>query len=52
MCFVSESDIVLTKCFMQAGEFFIENVLKGKGTEKRTKNLVTDELSESEKAQA
>ena len=28
--------------FAQAGEYFIENVLKGKGTEKRTKNLVAD----------
>lgn len=27
----------------QAGEFYIENVLRGKGTEARTKQLVADE---------
>ena len=33
---------------VQAGEYFIENVLKGKGTEKRTKNLVADKVLEAQ----
>ena len=32
----------------QAGEYFIENVLKGKGTERRTKTLVADQVLKSE----
>lgn len=34
--------------FPQAGEYFIENVLKGKGTEKRAKSLVADKYLEKE----
>ena len=32
----------------QAGEYFIENVLRGKGIEKRTKNFVVDSPLETE----
>ncbi|TBU35092.1 lipoic acid synthase [Dichomitus squalens] len=42
----------LVRSSYKAGEFFIENVLKGKGTEKRTKNLIADKVLESEKLQA
>ena len=34
--------------FVQAGEYFIENVLRGKGTEKRAKNLVAGDALASE----
>ena len=34
-------------CSSQAGEFFIENVLKGKGAEKKTLPLVSEDAQSS-----
>lgn len=34
--------------WIQAGEYFIENVLKGKATEKQTKKLIVDEAITSQ----
>ncbi|KAF9240894.1 lipoic acid synthase [Melanogaster broomeanus] len=38
----------LVRSSYKAGEYFIENVLKGKATEKRTKSLIADELAASQ----
>jgi lipoic acid synthetase len=38
----------LVRSSYKAGEYFIENVLKGKATEKRTKSLVVDEIAASQ----
>ncbi|KAI0757151.1 lipoic acid synthase [Daedaleopsis nitida] len=37
----------LVRSSYKAGEYFIENVLRGKGTENRTANLVADEVLEA-----
>ncbi|KAM5538187.1 hypothetical protein V8D89_008074 [Ganoderma adspersum] len=41
----------LVRSSYKAGEFFIENVLRGKATEKRAKNLVASQALECEKLQ-
>ncbi|KAF8140152.1 lipoic acid synthase [Boletus edulis] len=38
----------LVRSSYKAGEYFIENVLKGKATEKRTKTLIVDEATTSQ----
>ncbi|KAI1797734.1 lipoic acid synthase [Ganoderma leucocontextum] len=42
----------LVRSSYKAGEFFIENVLRGKTTEKRAKNLIANQVLESENLQA
>jgi lipoic acid synthetase len=46
---VSESSpyAVLYLTLLQAGEYFIENVLRGKGAEKRSQNLVAQQTMTS-----
>ncbi|KAF8559200.1 lipoic acid synthase [Imleria badia] len=39
----------LVRSSYKAGEYFIENVLKGKGTEKRTEKLIVDETAASQR---
>ncbi|KIK96365.1 hypothetical protein PAXRUDRAFT_826033 [Paxillus rubicundulus Ve08.2h10] len=41
----------LVRSSYKAGEYFIENVLKGKAIEKRTKKLVVDEVAASQQTQ-
>ncbi|KAF8844036.1 lipoic acid synthase [Paxillus ammoniavirescens] len=41
----------LVRSSYKAGEYFIENVLKGKATERRTKELVVDEVAASQQTQ-
>ncbi|KAG8219911.1 hypothetical protein J3R82DRAFT_906 [Butyriboletus roseoflavus] len=40
----------LVRSSYKAGEYFIENVLKGKATEKRTRKLIVDEATTSQES--
>ena len=40
-CIIGAANQLLT--IMQAGEYFIENVLRGKGAERKAKNILADQ---------